>query len=203
MASTIKLNVNGTDYSVAVASADMPLLWVLRDVIGLTGTKYGCGIEVCGACTVLINNKPERSCDVDVSSAVGKRIVTVEGLASDPDGKKAQAAWIDKQVPQCGYCQSGMLMSAVGAMKAFSSSLIRANRTLYVKTQPLAERWDGPHDYTKAMRERMYWWMDWWLKGKRESKPGPDQSFWPRSFSSYWLPRAPARPISSPLRTSS
>lgn len=118
MASKLTLNVNGIQRSVTVSSKDMPLLWVLRDVLGLTGTKYGCGIEVCGACTVLIDGEPERSCSVDVGSAVGRRILTVEGLAGDPAGRKAQAAWIAQQVPQCGYCQSGMLMACVGAMKA-------------------------------------------------------------------------------------
>ena len=118
MASKLTLNVNGVNHTVTVPDTGMPLLWALRDLVGLTGTKYGCGIEVCGACTVLVNNKPERSCDMDVGSAVGKTIVTVEGLSADPDGQKAQQAWIDKQVPQCGYCQSGMLMATVGAMKA-------------------------------------------------------------------------------------
>ncbi len=115
---TYTLNVNRRDYTVTVSSAEMPLLWVLRDVIGLTGTKYGCGIEVCGACTVLVDGQRERSCDMDVSSAVGKSIMTVEGLEADADGQRAQQAWIDQQVPQCGYCQPGMLMACVGAMKA-------------------------------------------------------------------------------------
>ena len=118
MAQTLTLNVNGVMRTVSVSDSGMPLLWVLRDLLGLTGTKYGCGIEVCGACTVLVNGKPEKSCDMDVGSAVGRKIMTVEGLAADPDGKKAQDAWVAAQVPQCGYCQSGMLMSAVGAMKA-------------------------------------------------------------------------------------
>ena len=116
MAQTLTLNVNGVMRTVSVSDSGMPLLWVLRDLLGLTGTKYGCGIEVCGACTVLVNGKPEKSCDMDVGSAVGRKIMTVEGLAADPDGKKAQDAWVAAQVPQCGYCQSGMLMSAVGAM---------------------------------------------------------------------------------------
>ena len=114
---TLSLNVNGRDYTVNVSSAEMPLLWVLRDLIGLTGTKYGCGIEVCGACTVLIDGQREHACVFDVSSAVGKKIVTVEGLAADADGRAAQQAWIAHQVPQCGYCQPGMLMACVGAMK--------------------------------------------------------------------------------------
>jgi isoquinoline 1-oxidoreductase alpha subunit len=118
MAATLTLNVNGRNQTVTVSDPDMPLLWVLRDLLGLTGTKYGCGIEVCGACTVLINNQREHSCVYNVSSAVGQRIVTIEGLVADPDGQKAQKAWIDNQVPQCGYCQPGMLMTTVGAMKA-------------------------------------------------------------------------------------
>lgn len=115
---TMTLNVNKRDYTVTVSSGSMPLLWVLRDVIGLTGTKYGCGIEVCGACTVLIDGQREHSCVFDVSSAVGKKIMTVEGLAADADGQKAQQAWVAHQVPQCGYCQPGMLMACVGSMKA-------------------------------------------------------------------------------------
>lgn len=115
---TYKLNVNGKDYSVTASSAEMPLLWVLRDLIGLTGTKYGCGIELCGACTVLVNGQPEKSCDYSVSEAVGRKILTVEGLATDPQGKAAQQAWVANQVPQCGFCQSGMLMATTGAMKA-------------------------------------------------------------------------------------
>lgn len=114
---TYNLNVNGKSYSATVARSDMPLLWVLRDVLNLTGTKYGCGIEVCGACTVMVNGQPEKSCDMDVSSAVGKQITTIEGL-SPTRSHPAQQAWIANQVPQCGYCQSGMLMSVACAMKA-------------------------------------------------------------------------------------
>lgn len=111
------LNVNGQNLSVTVSSEGMPLLWVLRDVLNLTGTKYGCGIEVCGACTVMIDGQPEHSCVFDVSSAVGKSIVTIEGLSKDRS-HPAQQAWITNQVPQCGYCQSGMLMSVACAMNA-------------------------------------------------------------------------------------
>ncbi|RUP34869.1 MAG: 2Fe-2S iron-sulfur cluster binding domain-containing protein [Curvibacter sp.] len=114
---TYTLNVNGKSYSATVARSDMPLLWVLRDVLNLTGTKYGCGIEVCGACIVMVNGQPEKSCDMDVSSAVGKQITTIEGL-SPTRSHPAQQAWIANQVPQCGYCQSGMLMSVACAMKA-------------------------------------------------------------------------------------
>jgi isoquinoline 1-oxidoreductase alpha subunit len=113
----LTLNVNGKNYTVSVNSSSMPLLWVLRDLIGLTGTKYGCGIEVCGACTVLMDGQPEHSCVVDVTSAVGKKIVTIEGLSANRS-HPAQQAWIANQVPQCGYCQSGMLMSVAGAMQA-------------------------------------------------------------------------------------
>ena len=111
------LNVNGTRYQANVTDAETPLLWVLRDILGLTGTKYGCGIEVCGACTVLIDGQPEHSCVYDVSSAVGKKIVTIEGLSQD-NSHPVQKAWIAHQVPQCGYCQSGMIMSVAGAMNA-------------------------------------------------------------------------------------
>ena len=111
------LNVNGVDRQVTVSSAEMPLLWVLRDVLNLTGTKYGCGIEVCSACTVMVDGQREKSCDMDVSSAVGKKIVTIEGLSRDRS-HPAQQAWIAKQVPQCGFCQSGMLMATACSMKA-------------------------------------------------------------------------------------
>ncbi len=117
MPTNLSLNVNGVDRQVTVNDTNIPLLWVLRDHLGLTGTKYGCGIEICGACTVHINGRPEKSCDVDVSSAVGKRITTIEGLSANRS-HPAQQAWIAHQVPQCGWCQSGMLMSVAGAMNA-------------------------------------------------------------------------------------
>ncbi len=105
------LNVNGVTHQVN-ASNDTPLLWVLRDILGLTGTKYGCGIEVCGACTVLVDGRAEKSCETDVSSVQGRAITTVEGLSPDGLSHPLQKAWVQLQVPQCGYCQSGMLMSA-------------------------------------------------------------------------------------------
>jgi isoquinoline 1-oxidoreductase alpha subunit len=110
----VSLNVNGNDYQ---ADVDMrtPLLWVLRDAIGLTGTKYGCGIAQCGACTVHIDGAATRSCSVPVSSVGAKKITTIEGLAADGTLHKVQQAWIDHDVPQCGYCQSGMIM-AVAAL---------------------------------------------------------------------------------------
>jgi isoquinoline 1-oxidoreductase alpha subunit len=117
MASNITLSVNGTNHAITVNDTGMPLLWALRDLVGLTGTKYGCGIEICGACTVLVNGQPEKSCDMDVGSAVGKQITTIEGLSSNRS-HPAQVAWIANQVPQCGWCQSGMLMSVAGAMNA-------------------------------------------------------------------------------------
>ena len=110
------LNVNGQTYTVD-APAGTPLLWVLRDVLGLTGTKYGCGIEVCGACTVLVDGRAEKSCDMEVGEAAGKKITTIEGLS--PDGTHpVQLAWVAEQVPQCGYCQSGMILSAVALLRA-------------------------------------------------------------------------------------
>jgi isoquinoline 1-oxidoreductase alpha subunit len=107
----MELTVNGKIYTPDVP-ADMPLLWVLRDVIGLTGTKYGCGIAACGACTVHLDGQPIRSCITPVSSVAGKRITTVEAVGQQAAGKKIQDAWIALDVPQCGYCQSGQIMSA-------------------------------------------------------------------------------------------
>jgi isoquinoline 1-oxidoreductase subunit alpha len=110
----IPLVVNGQEHKVDV-SPDMPLLWVLRDVVGLTGTKYGCGMALCGACTVHLDGEPARSCVLPVSAAEGKKIVTIEGLS--PKGEHpVQTAWIEHQVPQCGYCQSGMVMAAAALL---------------------------------------------------------------------------------------
>jgi isoquinoline 1-oxidoreductase subunit alpha len=111
----LTLNVNGHSHAVDVRDTSMPLLWVLRDLIGLTGTKYGCGIEICWACTVWVNGQAEKSCKYDVSSAVGKNITTIEGLSADRS-HPVQKAWIAEQVPQCGWCQSGMVMAVAGAM---------------------------------------------------------------------------------------
>ena len=116
----ITLTVNGVDHQVDVDSST-PLLWVLRDHLGLTGTKYGCGIEVCGACTVLVDNEYERSCDMDVGEAQGRQITTIEGLAQNGALHKVQQAWIAHQVPQCGYCQSGMLMAAAALLRQNSN----------------------------------------------------------------------------------
>lgn len=104
------LNVNGKTYSNINVPEDTPLLWVIRDVIGLTGTKYGCGIERCYACTILIDGQEAHSCVVSVTEGVGRKITTVEGLSKDRT-HPLQQAWIGEQVPQCGYCQSGQLMA--------------------------------------------------------------------------------------------
>ena len=111
----IQLTVNEKKYEVDV-SPQMPLLWVIRDVIGLTGTKYGCGISQCGACTIHLNGKAVRSCVTPVSAAVDKNITTIEGLSPD-DSHPLQLAWLQADVPQCGYCQSGQLMSAAVLLK--------------------------------------------------------------------------------------
>jgi aerobic-type carbon monoxide dehydrogenase small subunit (CoxS/CutS family) len=108
------LTVNGQRRTVTVA-ADTPLLWALRDTLGLTGTKFGCGVAQCGACTVHLDGRPVRSCSTAITAAAGKRVTTIEGLS--PDGSHAvQRAWIEEDVPQCGYCQSGQLMSAAALL---------------------------------------------------------------------------------------
>ncbi|MGE3159306.1 MAG: (2Fe-2S)-binding protein [Xanthobacteraceae bacterium] len=106
------LNVNGKDYEVK-ADPNTPLLWVLREHVGLTGTKYGCGIAACGACTVHVDGIAMRSCSVPLAAVEGKKITTIEGLAQNGMLHKVQKAWIDHDVPQCGYCQSGMIMAVV------------------------------------------------------------------------------------------
>jgi len=110
----ITLTVNGQSRMLDV-DPDTPLLWVIRDTLGLTGTKFGCGISACGACTVHVNGKAERSCTMPVSSAEGTAITTIEGLAQGGTLHPVQRAWLEQQVPQCGYCQSGMIM-AVSAL---------------------------------------------------------------------------------------
>jgi isoquinoline 1-oxidoreductase alpha subunit len=109
-----ELTVNGLVHAVDV-EAEMPLLWVLRDHLNLPGTKYGCGISVCGACTVHVDGDPVRSCSLPVSAAAGKKIVTIEGLSKD-GLHRIQQAWIEHEVPQCGYCQTGMMMSAAALL---------------------------------------------------------------------------------------
>jgi isoquinoline 1-oxidoreductase alpha subunit len=109
-----QVNVNGRSHEVDVEPAT-PLLWVLRDVLGLTGTKYGCGIAACGACTVHVNGEPVRSCATPVSQVEGKRVTTIEGLSRD-SSHPLQKAWVAEQVPQCGYCQSGQIMQAAALL---------------------------------------------------------------------------------------
>jgi isoquinoline 1-oxidoreductase subunit alpha len=115
-----KLNINGESHEVE-APKDMPLLWVLRDLLGLTGTKFGCGIAQCGACTVHIDGKPVRSCLLAVGSVDNRAITTIEGIGATETGAKVQKAWLDLEVIQCGYCQSGQIMSAAALLAANSN----------------------------------------------------------------------------------
>ena len=112
---TLSLRVNAATYSVKV-DEDTPTLWVLRDVLGLTGTKFGCGLGLCGACTIHLDGKPVRSCVTPVSAVVGKHIATIEGVGATAIGRNVQKTWIELEVPQCGYCQSGQIMSAVALL---------------------------------------------------------------------------------------
>ncbi|PPJ48972.1 (2Fe-2S)-binding protein [Rhizobium sp. KAs_5_22] len=113
-----RLTVNGVTHEVDVPE-DMPLLWILRDVLALTGTKYGCGIAQCGACTVHLNGMAIRACQTTLDMIGEDEIITIEGVAGSPNGAKVQAAWIEKDVPQCGYCQSGQIMSATALLNAY------------------------------------------------------------------------------------
>ncbi|MFZ2168974.1 MAG: (2Fe-2S)-binding protein [Methylococcaceae bacterium] len=110
------LTINGKSRQIDLP-ADTPLLWALRDYLGLTGTKFGCGMALCGACTVHLDGAPTRSCVTPVSAAVGKQIVTIEAINQDETGKKVQEAWLSLGVPQCGYCQSGQVMAATALLK--------------------------------------------------------------------------------------
>ena len=110
----MKLKVNGREHDVEVRP-DTPLLWVLRDTLGLTGTKYGCGMELCGACTVLVDGEAVRSCGIPSESVAGKEIVTIEGLSRDRS-HPLQKAWMEEEVPQCGYCQSGQILAAAALL---------------------------------------------------------------------------------------
>jgi isoquinoline 1-oxidoreductase alpha subunit len=112
----ISLTINGKAHNVDV-EPDTPLLWALRENVGLTGAKYGCGIAQCGACTVHIDGQAVRSCSLPVSEAAGKQITTIEGLAENGNLHKVQKAWLDNEVPQCGYCQTGMIMAVAALLK--------------------------------------------------------------------------------------
>lgn len=111
----VTLRINGKSHQVDVPS-DMPVLWVLRDVLGMTGTKFGCGMALCGACTVQLDGQAIRSCVTPVSAATGKAITTIEAIGATPAGRKVQEAWIALDVPQCGYCQSGQIVSATALL---------------------------------------------------------------------------------------
>jgi isoquinoline 1-oxidoreductase alpha subunit len=112
----MELTVNGSRHQVDV-EPDTPLLWVLRDTLGMTGTKYGCGVAQCGACTVLIDGQATRSCITPVDSVAGMAITTIEAIEQDAEGRKVVEAWVANQVPQCGYCQSGQVMAATSLLK--------------------------------------------------------------------------------------
>ena len=111
------LQINGQEHDLDVPG-DMPLLWALRDAVGLTGTKFGCGVALCGACTVHLDGRPIRSCITPIASAVGKSVTTIEAIGDTPSGKKIQEAWLDIEVVQCGYCQSGQIMSAAALIES-------------------------------------------------------------------------------------
>jgi isoquinoline 1-oxidoreductase alpha subunit len=113
----VTLNINGREREVD-ADPSTPLLWALRDNLNLTGTKFGCGAALCGACTVHVNGQPVRSCATPISAAAGKKITTIEAMETDKVGKAVQDAWVKHDVPQCGYCQSGQVMSATALLKA-------------------------------------------------------------------------------------
>ncbi len=119
---SMELSINGRNVALDDAQVDprMPLLWVLRDVLNMTGTKYGCGVAACGACTVQVDGAPTRSCVTPLSSVQGRAIRTVEGLATPAGPHALQQAWVEHQVPQCGYCQSGMLMAAAALLESKS-----------------------------------------------------------------------------------
>ena len=148
----ISLSINGRPHQIDV-EPDTPLLWAIREQIGLTGTKYGCGVAQCGACTVHLDGEAVRSCVLPVSAAAGKKITTIEGLASGKALHKVQKAWVEHQVPQCGYCQSGMVM-AVAALLAKtpkpSDADIDANITNICRCGSFQQVREAIHAATKA-----------------------------------------------------
>ncbi|MFE0014102.1 (2Fe-2S)-binding protein [Mesorhizobium sp. NPDC059054] len=116
----MQVTINGTKHDVDV-EPETPLLWVIRDTLGMTGTKYGCGVAQCGACTVLVDGQATRSCVTPVDSVAGMAITTIEAIENDPVGRKVVEAWVANQVPQCGYCQSGQVMAATALIKQNSA----------------------------------------------------------------------------------
>ena len=150
------LTINGKAYQADV-DPRTPLLWVIRDTLGLTGTKYGCGIAQCGCCTVHISGVATRSCSVPVSYAQGKQITTIEGLAVDGKLSKVQQAWLDHEVPQCGYCQSGMIMAVAALLKDKSAADGRRHRRRDHQHLPLRHLCAGPRGDPRrgqGLRER-------------------------------------------------
>lgn len=114
----MKLNVNGSDVEVSNVDGNTPILWVLRDELNYTGTKFGCGQALCGACTIHVNGEPTRSCSFTLSDAQGKKVTTIEGLApTDKVANAVKKAWVDHHVPQCGYCQSGQVMTSIALLR--------------------------------------------------------------------------------------
>ena len=116
----VSLRINGQELDLDIPS-DMPLLWALRDIVGLSGTKFGCGVALCGACTVHLDGRAIRSCITPVAHAAGKNVTTIEAIGETPSGKKIQQAWLDLEVVQCGYCQSGQIMSAAALLASTSN----------------------------------------------------------------------------------
>ena len=131
----VTLNVNGQSVQVD-AEPDEPLLWVLRDHLNLTGTKFGCGVAACGACTVHLNGSAVRSCVMPASACDGKRITTIEGLKRDGKLHRVQQAWIDHQVPQCGYCQSGMMITAADLLTRIANPSVAQIKDAYTNPSP-------------------------------------------------------------------
>ncbi len=131
-----RLTINGQSHNVDVAP-DTPLLWVIRENVGLTGTKYGCGIAQCGSCTVHVNGEAVRSCSLPVSAAEGKQITTIEGLASGSTLHKVQQAWVDHDVPQCGYCQAGMIMAVAALLRTEAQAHRRRDQRRHHQHLPL------------------------------------------------------------------
>ena len=149
----ITLDINGKKFETD-AEPDTPLLWVLRDHLGMTGSKYGCGKALCGACTVHVNGTATRSCVLPVSAAAGMKITTIEGVGDSPVGKAVQDAWIAENVPQCGYCQSGQIMSATALLTTNKKPTRRRHRCRDVR-QHLSLRDLRAHPHGDQARRRL------------------------------------------------
>ena len=147
------LRINGEDRSVE-APDDMPLLWVLRDIIGLTGTKYGCGMALCGACTVHLDGKPTRSCVLPISAVRNRPITTIEGVGATPAGARIQKAWLDLEVVQCGYCQSGQIMSASALLAESPTQTMPTSTPRWPGISAVAARTFGSETPSNARRSR-------------------------------------------------